>query len=253
MNGLDVNLSLPTIIDPTNPLTRGLIFAAPMDEGAGSVVHDLSGRGNDGAIANTTWTVRGLDFVRANSSSVAATIPHDDVYSVSFWFTADVWDNGDRHAIVAKNDSTDGWFVGDWNDAGRIRFGTNHGNIQSATAIATSRWYHCVIVQRSSTYAEIWIDGQLDNSGNNEYAGYDAAPLRIGRDYTGDEKYFDGRVDDVLVYARSLTSSEIAKLYADPDAWRRQRPPWELWTAATSVSAAADTGFMTTSTGFWGY
>jgi len=72
-------------------------------------------------------------------------------------------------------------------------------------------WMHVVLnITRSDNKMKLYLDGEL--------AGEDVVPsgiidstyrLYIGRNATSENLYWDGRIDDVRIYQRSLSESEI--------------------------------------------
>jgi hypothetical protein len=91
----------------------------------------------------------------------------------------------------------------------------------TATTLNTGQWYHVVAVFTDLTSFSIYVNGSsvsVAQSGNNTsamaYSG--SAPLRIGIWYdacTGTTKYHTGQADEVRVYNRALSSTEISALY----------------------------------------
>jgi hypothetical protein len=76
------------------------------------------------------------------------------------------------------------------------------------------QWFHIAVVYDSTAMTtQIYIDGALDNSVAHT-AVYDARLLlaRIGG-YSGSARWFDGRMDDVRLYSRALSGSEINRVY----------------------------------------
>ncbi|MCH7228320.1 LamG-like jellyroll fold domain-containing protein [Haloferula sp. A504] len=95
-----------------------------------------------------------------------------------------------------------------------------------ATNIRDGRWHHVAGVRRGNT-VEIWVDGVLDGSVTNanlgsvnledvdSYGQQDpTVPIYIGYQpsYTGTE--FVGSMDDLIVFKRALSSSEIDSMVA---------------------------------------
>ena len=72
--------------------------------------------------------------------------------------------------------------------------------------------------------ANVYVDGVLRNS--HEYSGpmyVSPSDLEIGRDPSNPSRFFDGLIDEVRIYDRALTASEVERLYdADDDEF-----PWQ--------------------------
>ena len=85
------------------------------------------------------------------------------------------------------------------------------GNLCSTINTSDNQWHH-VVSRFNSTHASIYVDGTL--SANAVFSG-DAPnnfPLRIGRPHT-DGYYYDGLIDELAIWNRSLSSDEINSIY----------------------------------------
>jgi hypothetical protein len=81
--------------------------------------------------------------------------------------------------------------------------------------LKTNTWYH-VAVTFESGLVSIYINGSLDNSGNIELTALPnrgSRVLRFGDDQPGGQEYFNGSIDDIRIYKRALSESEIQQLY----------------------------------------
>lgn len=94
---------------------------------------------------------------------------------------------------------------------------SNAFSINGATTLVANTWYHLAVVFTASTRCELFVNGVPDG---NETAGIPAAAFnstasfRIGHQ-EGQSTYFDGKANDVAVWAAALTESQISKLYGD--------------------------------------
>ena len=74
------------------------------------------------------------------------------------------------------------------------------------------------VADSSNSLKQLWVNGQLVASTNqtgSHLIGYHYK-LQLGRFYDGhnpDFSYFKGRMDDIRIYNRSLSSNEVAQLY----------------------------------------
>jgi hypothetical protein len=73
-------------------------------------------------------------------------------------------------------------------------------------------WHHVVGIMNGGTY-KLYFDGVLQGTetgpadcGSGNYTAQDVGDLILG-------KYFTGRLDDVLIYDRELSQSEVTELY----------------------------------------
>jgi len=79
---------------------------------------------------------------------------------------------------------------------------------QTSAPLTENQWHHIVITNNAGT-ATFYVDGKIDNSYTGA-PGYN--PDNIGND-AGSET-FNGKIDQLLVWNRSLSASEIYELYA---------------------------------------
>ena len=87
--------------------------------------------------------------------------------------------------------------------------------LQSTTRVATGVWNHVAGV-RGSNFVQLYVNGQLENQTNVSFAqDYGSFPLYFG---TSGQSYWDhkfnGRLDEVSLYNRALSSGEVAAIYA---------------------------------------
>jgi hypothetical protein len=75
------------------------------------------------------------------------------------------------------------------------------------------KWQHFVFCKSATAYT-IYLDGIAVSTGAgvNTQWSENTAPLTIGQCENGG--YVDGKIDDVRIYNRALSSSEVAQLYA---------------------------------------
>jgi hypothetical protein len=89
--------------------------------------------------------------------------------------------------------------------------------LSGTTALSTTKWTHVVGVFNPNNSMDIYIDGILNAHTNTDIISdiYDStAKLIIGCQYSLEAKnLFKGTIDDVRIYNRALTSSEIIELY----------------------------------------
>ena len=95
---------------------------------------------------------------------------------------------------------------------GVVRFGINSGSavtIASTRALNDGQWHH-VVGQVSASGMQFYVDGVLQGSNQNtptqNYTGY----WRLGGDTTwAGDRYFDGTIDEAVVYRAPLTSAQV--------------------------------------------
>lgn len=82
----------------------------------------------------------------------------------------------------------------------------------SASAINDGQW-HLIAGTYNGSMAYLYIDGSLAASGARANGLNEATqPLLVGRNSLSN--YFNGQIDEVAIYSRSLTSNEIQSIYS---------------------------------------
>ena len=205
--------------------------------------NDQSGNGNNGTVngatlttdrfgnANSAYSFDGFsNFVRIYNSSTlnnptisisgwfnTNNLSYDDYLGAKgivgkWWQTPSVCEDNYNAYLVYLNKPTnqDNTFLG-----GATSFYA--GNVFYAnTIININNWYHFVFIHDSASGGKLYINGNLVNS--NNYSGAICNSLNnviIGSDVENGNfyRFFDGKIDDVAIYNRALTQSEITQLY----------------------------------------
>ncbi|MGB7343364.1 MAG: DUF4347 domain-containing protein, partial [Pirellulaceae bacterium] len=208
--------------------TTDLVAHYEFEEGTGTTADDSTANNNDGSFINTpSWNSDAavgdfsLDFTGdASGSNKVVTIPDDASLDVSGDFTVAFWYNFDTtqansSRMVGSHDGSQGFSI--YADAaGNLNFFLQ-GSTTSQTvtlfnyAIADGEWHH-VAASRSGNSIRLVIDGGINTTTTTDVGTVGpAAPLTIGgaSATSGD---FDGMLDDVRVYTRTLSFSDINEL-----------------------------------------
>ena len=212
----------------------GLVGWWKLDEGSGTSAGDSSGQGNTGTLTNgPTWVAGKIEPYAVNlvdTSSHYITMGDPASGALDFGtnsFSFGAWFKGATvggESFVAKRDlsqSTNaGYDVHTADLAGDIRGRINDGlgNNYTSTWSGTNdgNWHHAmVVVDRSANTFKIYGDG-VQRGSNISIAGLgsvsNAVAFRIGSG-SNDASFYSGQVDDVRVYNRALSATEIAQLY----------------------------------------
>jgi len=194
--------------------------------------NDSSGNGYDGTIYGDPCFVTGqidgaLDFDGTadyvNTYSVGLDLWGIDTIAVSAWIYPRTT-LGDTGHIISDyyKSNTLGWFV---NFSTSDTFGaTNISSTRSrgrgSSALALNQWHHVAAIIYPTDYPDIYVNGQLDNDSSSGgdpttqlYMGN--GNVMIGRQSNPDERYFNGKIDEVRIYNKALDSNEIEQLYQD--------------------------------------
>ncbi|WP_431997243.1 LamG-like jellyroll fold domain-containing protein [Streptomyces fungicidicus] len=165
-------------------------------------------------------TDRGLAL--DGSSGFAATsgpvVDTRESYTVSAWVRPDTLGGNDR-AVLAQ----DGGFglsyeaaQGTWTLRPALPVGTDHRTVVAEQPATPKVWTHLTAVYDApADEARLYVNGRLQATGPTTGTGAADGPLQFGRalsdgsptEYTD---YFDGSIDEVAVWQRALTDTEIA-------------------------------------------
>jgi len=224
-------------------ITTGLVGYWKFDEGSGTTAADSSGNNNTGTVnGGAAWTTgklnqalsfdRANDYVNAGSASSLDNIETTGSgLTVSAWIYARSYGYGNNGMIVSKGSANMNghWrfmfagaanyliFVKDYSGANDlylyVDFPASYFNI----------WKHVVVTWDGSTSASnihIFINGvQAATKSSSDGVGgkvSDASNfLAIGAadDYGSGNYFFDGLIDEVRIYNRALSASDVSELY----------------------------------------
>ena len=211
-----------------------------------TTLNDLSGYSNEGSLtgmdAATDWVVdtenggiRALDFDGSNDyvTGPPGIVKSLSIGTVAFWvktsreveicFSVYVKDSLGTGLYIALGQNVTGAFTDELVSFARVIGGSITNQFAYTTAnrteILDDNWHHICVVFNG--YYELYVDGTpktisfstYPNNGAfcNGLTGVDR--LSIGaRDVSASPLYFQGRMDDIRVFDRALTSEEIALL-----------------------------------------
>ena len=228
--------------DNTASLSNGLVGYWDMEgigtTGTGVSLSDKSGSGNTGTTAggaSMNCTVAGkygggCDFDGTDdSANLGSGATLDDLAGDSF--SAHAWvyldtapaSNDQQMVIISKGDSTDfKWHLSVRNNSGSTQYNATLNNVaisRSSDTTIVGGWHQVVITYNNATDRKIkmYVDGtevsyatQIPMSGS--YSSDASKNLTIGSHANG-ASYWDGKLDEVRIYNRALSSAEIKSLY----------------------------------------
>ena len=87
-----------------------------------------------------------------------------------------------------------------------------------ACPVPSSKAWHHIVGKQEGTAASLYVDGVLCASGPLPAIGNAASSISIGRhDSVGCYHYFTGQIDEVRIYNRALSDTEISQLFTSSD------------------------------------
>lgn len=213
-------------------ILQGLVGWWKFDETSSNTASDSSGYGHDATTNSLDFSGNGItgvigrglsfdgtdDYLHANT--LAATMANENTFSVSLWAKHSAYVSS-TFAISFDNSTNSsakvfGIYPYDNISGNGVRVFHNGTSIinQNDGAIADSQFHFFVYVSRSATEHEVYVDGVLTGtSATSKSLPSDLSQINIGRWGGNDAQYFSGSLDDIRVYNRPLSTSEIQALY----------------------------------------
>jgi len=233
--------SAATITMPPNNL--GLVGYWSFEDATGTVATDFSGNRNHGTLTNMTnadWVNgkigKALDFDGTNDYVI---VPYNsnlspNTITMSLWLKPSTANTNDV-SVIANSESFYDYglrlydntirFVYRYQPASRWNSycDTTNGGLGSVT-LDTTKWNYVTFsyTSGSSSSAQMYLDGVLQTqctwtsgTGNDPFS-YNSQPFNIGADNFGGSVSSDSSIDDVRIYSRTLSATEISNLYSGP-------------------------------------
>ncbi|MES2658842.1 MAG: Calx-beta domain-containing protein [Verrucomicrobiota bacterium] len=226
-NGLEVVLGT----DPNSassqppPVYSGLSAWWKLDETSGTVADDATGRPQDGTLINApVWTSgfsgSGLSLNGTNQSvQVPALGLNTNTLTISAWVKRNGAQAGWTGIAYHRGALASGLHFGPSND---LRYTWNSAEywFSSGLTIPDNTWTFCAVVVEP-TKATLYMQpagGTMQsavNTATHAAVSFDTV-LYLGQDSQGG-RFFNGALDDVHVYARSLSGADAGVLCAEAD------------------------------------
>tara|TARA_Y100000310_G_scaffold339572_1_gene432641 strand:- start:6883 stop:10296 length:3414 start_codon:yes stop_codon:yes gene_type:complete len=162
--------------------------------------------------ANTSLDFNDNDYVVINDTNSdldfeAAT----DDFSVSVWVNTS--DTSFKPILNYNDGNNDGWSMGLSSQKMYTEF--DFDNDIGTVTVNTNEWTHLVYVVDRDTGVSFYVNGVFDKTGTtmkDEVLAITSNNLMIGRHYNN-VKYFNGSMDELMIFNKSLSSTEVIQLY----------------------------------------
>jgi len=196
-----------------------------------SVGGNLVYRNNIGPINTSTGSVAGkiglamdfegsIEYANGTLPTVFDGIATKD-HSISLWMNADTLTGGatfDR-IFEAWFDANNFVQIATTQTTNEVQYivedATTHRHVRTSNILSTGAWFHVVGTwDASENTVRIYLNGvEHSNAGDNATGG-DTQEMRIGsRTDAAALTFYNGRVDDLRIYVRVLTTTEILGIY----------------------------------------
>ena len=195
----------------------------PMLEVSGTTTPDLSGNSNDGTLdaglSHTVTTIGGaIEFPTDGSVDSNVSITSQPI-TASVWFYVTTLPTANGHSLkmifTGQTSSARPTFYL-YNPSGSkpiMRIYAGSGNLDGVTQINANEWTNATAVFDGAN-TELYVNGSLEVTGSVGTWGLQDG-VRLGESWNGIYD-FPGRMQNVRVWSRALSSSEVSSLYSDP-------------------------------------
>lgn len=217
-----------TLVSPSN-----LAAYWRLDEGSGSTIADASGNSHTGALLNSpTWTTgtpsivpnpAALSFDGTDDyalvSDVTGLPSGSDARSISLWMNQPAVT--EQATLLSLGNGNDGnqKFILQMGSAGADTYlftdGINPENniALSGSQIPTAGWHHVAFTFDGASDWKYYLDGVLTGSGTFPFAINTVTnALEIGSRHDAGTGFYNGSLDDIRVYGRALSETEVGDL-----------------------------------------
>ncbi len=193
--------------------------------------YDKSGNFNDAQLASAAAIAQGISggqgLVLDGTSESYVTIPSEALsgledYTISAWIKPDVKNNTQR--VFDFGTGTGRYmFLTPYYGVNHLRGAITAGSYDYEKGVSvdidieTGRWTHLVMMQEGDVM-RIYIDGVL--AGETENVKLDPYEIKytipycyIGKSMWSGDKFFDGTIDEFMLFDRAITEEEITELF----------------------------------------
>ena len=209
----------------------------------------------------TAWatTSKGTAFDFDGSSEFKYTdpgIPVSTGYTISAWARFDtastVTSNvtgadggtGARNFQFKRDGSTGAVKLITFDSAGAATVAAN-----GSTTLNSGVWYHLVGTYDSTSGSVVYVNGSQDGSDASTHSTMftldDAADeLYIGHHGRGNSDRHDGYIQNVRLYDRALSATEVSRLYSEPWAGLEPLSPFSFFSGLSQIYAYYSAAFL---------
>lgn len=226
-SGTDKSVNYIQVAIQEVPLSTNLVSYWKFDESSGNA-SDSVGSNTLTNVNSTSFATgkigNGADlelsssnyFYKEDNSSLDIT----NNLSYSFWFKAETVGSGGDYRIINKWYDASEYIIRINDTSLNILVSASGGTVQVANAqtVTAGVWYHCVFTYNSTDGLKVYVNaGTPSTAAANGTINNTSERLVIGAsqksDGTGTGNYYDGLIDEVGIWSRTLTADEVSQLY----------------------------------------
>jgi hypothetical protein len=234
LGGTEVAADMET---PLQTPKAGPVAAWSFDEGEGTTAEDLTGDGHTATIEGAEW-VRGRygDGLNFDSESDVLRVADSPEFDLTEEFTLEVWVRPEYEfetwaPILSKKGDDPSeqlwWLYMAGNKYNRPWAGVEQApgfeqSVEAPEPIPSETWTHLALTWDGSV-TSLYVDGRPVASAYTDPPRVGGGELEIGAD-TGLGDWFEGRIDEVRIYDRSLSAAEVGTDMGTPIRTPRSGP-----------------------------
>ena len=193
------------------------------ESGSGTTAYDVSGNNNNGTISGATWTTDyaiGSHALSFDGNSNYIDCGNNSSLNITKNLTIEVWIKpnslSETRGIVGKLSGTSNKQYALNTDGDSICFqyeNSSNNYAVSGGTLTTDTWQHIAVTVDSSLNILLYLDGDTIASAIAPAETFPTIePVIIGKwAGTYNRCFFDGIIDDIVIYNRVLTAEEIAE------------------------------------------
>ena len=237
-------------------LTPSEHFGVVLYEGDGKAGHSINGGKFGGAAAF------GIEksSTQATDSRITTTYYAKNVGSISGWFKKNGNTGELEYLFVTKDDTGSSHQLGvnlmqeaDSDLSARVGNGSSTTNVDtSGLTLNNDAWHHFVVtwnLPNSTNNVKVYINGSLSSTGSQttgSWTGNSSRTFQLGHyTNTNTNNGFSGMLDQVRVFEKELSSSQVSTLYAETAATVESLDPLNVDTTDT-LQVLGDTSCIAT-------
>jgi hypothetical protein len=201
-------------------LTDNILAYWKLDANGSAVsLADSTGNGNtltnNGGVVLGTGKIGGCGIFDGTGTSLSSALQVTNTSTFSAWFTTSA--NSPQYAQIIGNEGTQSGnyrgftFIINNTGEGDLAFYSTSGGFQCAGIYNDGSWHH-IVLSCNSGVATIYVDGAAQ-SGTVSSNLVDAGDFYIGINNAFSGRNFIGSIDEVGIWSRALSSTEVTALY----------------------------------------
>ncbi len=207
-------------VDNTAAPPAGLVAGWGFDEGGGTTTADVTGNGNSGTLANTTWVPgRFGTALSFNGTTSLVSVLDSASLDLTTGMTLEAWVYptalGTSWRTVLLKEQPGNLVYSMYANTtsqrpnGQVFVGSSEWNVNGSSQLPLNAWSHLAATYDGANI-RLFVNGaQVGAVGQTGAMPASTGALRIGGNNIWGE-WFQGRIDEVRVYNRALTATEIA-------------------------------------------